>query len=143
MFCDATFRSPLTGAGKPHPQADTTDGIVLSRAESTKQARYRDVETSGFGKLLVLGVEVGGRWNSTALTLVRALAKHKASHSPPLLRKASQLAWADRWWALLGVTSQRALAASLLAAEGRGLTLSNPADECPPIDAVLDEQRWA
>ena len=77
------------------------------------------------------------------MALVSALAKHKAEAAPPLLRAAAQAAWADRWWSLLGVASQKAVATSLLAVSGKGLVLDSPSDEVLPLDALLDSQRWA
>ena len=143
LFCDATIRSPLTASGAPHPRADRINGAVLVRAEKDKQTRYGDITSSGLGRLLVLGVEVGGRWNDTSIQLIAALARHKATEAPPLLRGSAQLAWSDRWWALVGVAAQKALAASLLAPCGRNLVLGVPADAPVPIDLLLDSQRWA
>ena len=93
LFCDATFRSPLSGSGVPRFRSDTVDGATLHQAEKDKIARYRDIEGTGTGKLVILGGEVGGRWNNAALQLVRALAAHKASEAPELLRGRARQAW--------------------------------------------------
>ena len=44
---------------------------------------------------------------------------------------------------MLGVATQDALAASLLAARGRNLVLDDSAAGTPELDRVLDCQRWA
>ena len=143
LFCDVTMRSPLKGNGQPHPKAARTGGAVLKRAERDKQTKYGDVEESPLAELLVLGCEVGGRWNETAVNLVRSLAKNKVQNVHPLLRKSAELAFCDRWWSMLGVATQDALAASLLATNGRNLVIDDSATGAPELDRVLDCQRWA
>ena len=53
------------------------------------------------------------------------------------------LAWTDRWWAMLGAAVQDALAASLLADEGKRLVVDRGEANMPELDALLDGQRWA
>ena len=84
LFCDATFRSPLHADGSPHPGAADKDGIVLARAGKDKRDRiYADVEQSSLAELIVLGCELGGQWNATAVWLIGALARHKVDSAPP------------------------------------------------------------
>ena len=71
------------------------------------------------------------------------LAAYKAEAVPAPLRRSVQLAWQDRWWAMLDVAVQNAIAASLLAAQGHKLILDMGADGSPPVDLLLDGQRWA
>ena len=123
LFADATIRSPLHADGTPHARAAAVDGVVLETAEQDKGRKYADLLHSSVGKLLTLAVEVGGRWNATASDLVPQLAAMKVRDAPPLLRRSAQLAWADRWWAILSVAVQDSVAASLLAPAGKGLVL--------------------
>ena len=51
--------------------------------------------------LVVLGGEVGGRWSEETSTFVRLLAKAKARLEPSMLRTRMELAWRNRWAALL------------------------------------------
>ena len=90
-----------------------------------------------FGHLLVLGCEVGGRWNDDSKSLVRALAKHRARAAPRLLQRSARLAWEARWWGMLSVGLQIALCTTL-SGEGH-LALSAPAgqDEVP-LEEALD-----
>ena len=94
-------------------------------------------------ELLVLACETGGRWNFTATDLVDKLAEYKAQYASPLLRRSVQLAWVDRWAAMLGIAVQDALAASLLAVSGAQLVLDQAAAPVPELDVLLDGQRWA
>ena len=75
--------------------------------------------------------------------LVQQLASYKASGESPLLRRSCERAWEARWWSLIGVAAQVALAASLLARSGKQLVLDVPAAWAPELDSLLDGQRWA
>ena len=80
---------------------------------------------------------MGGRWNQEALKrFVAACAKSKARSAPALLRASARAAWHARWWGLLSIAAQSALAATL---SGEGaLALGGPAgsDEVPLADAM-------
>ena len=115
-FCDGTVRSPFKGDGAPHPRAATTDGAVFQKALKEKEDKYEDIVRNELVELVVLACEVGGRRNESAVDLVRQLIKLKVRNVHPLLKRSMELAWTDRWWALLGVAVQNALTASLLAA---------------------------
>ena len=91
---------------------------------------------SPYGRLVVLGCETGGRWNESALQLVARLAKHKARSAPQVLRASARAAWQHRWWGLLSVAAQAALARTL---QGDGATaLGAPAghDDVPFADVL-------
>ena len=133
----------MKGNGQACPRAATKVGTVLKRAETDKQTRYHDVAASPLCELVVRGCEIGGRWNKTAVDIVRKLAKHKVQNVHPLLKRSAELAWADRWWSMLGVAVQDAMAASLLADSGRSLVSGDTAAVAPDLDLVLDGQRWA
>ncbi len=97
---------------------------------------YPELVSSPFGRLVVLGCEVGGRWNRDSLRFVAQLAKQMARGAPVPLRRSAQAAWHSRWWAFLSVATQSALAATLL---GEGVfALGGPAgeDEVPLCDAL-------
>ena len=143
LFCDARLRSPLKGNGEAHPRAAREDGAVLERAVRDKQTKYWDLEESSLADFVALVGEVGGRWHEDAVHWIRCLAKHKAKQQHPLLKRSAELAWTDRWWALVGATSQNALAASLLAPCGKKLILDDAAGFEPELDSLLDAQRWA
>ena len=119
----------------------TSDGCVLTRAVGDKQRTYADVEP--FGQLLVLGCEVGGRWSEDAIQLARALSRYKAEQATEHLRESVRAAWSDRWWAIVGVAVQKAVADSLLAEARSGTSAcSSVAADVPSLDVLLDSQRW-
>ena len=61
--------------GEPHPRAATSDGASLRHAERRKQAAYPELGGPGPQRLLVLGNEVGGRWNDQARDFLRTLTR--------------------------------------------------------------------
>lgn len=62
-------------------------------------------------RLVVLEDEVGGRWSDTCVWLIRKLAAHHSKDAPPRLRKVTG---ENRWWGMLAVAAQDALAATLI-----------------------------
>ena len=88
--------------------------------------------------LVVVGVEVGGRFGAEAATWLRLLAGQRALEVPAPLRAAARAAWVARWSGLLAVAAQRAIAASLLE-----LPLEcNLAGDAPELHEVLADVRW-
>ena len=78
------------------------------RAESSKNPELAD--PNPFGELLVLAAETGGRWNQTSINTVRRLVNARTRTVHPLLRRAAKLAYHRRWWSILSVTLQQAVA---------------------------------
>ena len=135
LACDATLVSPLHADGRPWAGAEDADGVAIARAEEDKRETYPEMVASSRCRLVVLACEIGGRWSATCVALIRALAAHRAEAAPPLLRSAARSAWASRWWALLGVAQQSALAASL--AEDTLGELDGFLGDAPPLADVL------
>ena len=74
-------------------------------------------------------MEIWRRWNDAALRLVRDLARIKARESPGALRASVQNALQHRWWAILSVSAQMALARTLMdtpQVEGAGEDITLP-----------------
>ena len=91
--------------------------------------------------LVVLGFEVGGRWNDDSLDFVRRLACAKARSQLDWLRASNAQAYAHRWSGLLSVAAQKAFAASLLE-----LPLGNEVcwdGEAPACHDVVADARWS
>ena len=111
----------------------------LGQAVARKRAKYADVTASSQAALLVRGCEVYGRWCEDAVRIIRELAALKAREAPPLLRGCAQHAWSNRWWSLVGVGVQRAIAESLLRHGGPDLLPHALASPAPPLAEVLLE----
>ena len=90
-------------------------------------------------RLVVLAVEVGGRWSAETRSFLAHLAKARSRQEVPLLQRRAEQAWRMRWGAILGCASARAVAASLLELSG-----STGADgECPSSHEVVGDHRYA
>ena len=64
--------------------------------------------------MVVLGVEVGGRWSSETRSFLSRLAHDRARSERSLMRKRVEQAWRLRWGSLLSCAAARAVAMSLL-----------------------------
>ena len=118
LFCDATCVTPIAGSGVARSGATRGDGATVRRAHRKNQTDYPEVEQSGLGKLLCLGVEVFGRWGPDPIELVPALAWERARGLPERVRHGAAQALSRRWWGLLSTAVQRAVAAGVLRRAG-------------------------
>ena len=136
LCCDATLVSPLTRAGRPVPGADAREGVALVAARRRKVARYPELTRGGPQRLVVLAAEVGGRWSDECQQFLRTLLRLRVQRAPPPLRAAAAQGWARRWWSVLSVALQRAVASSAL-----GVWTMPPLPGAPdalPLGDVLD-----
>ena len=136
LAIDATLVSPLRGDGSAHPSAATRPGTSFRRAEQAKQRAYPELVGSSILRLTTVAMEVGGRTNLASRHLLRVAAAARARTEPLPLRPAAARRWLGRWKAMLAVTAQRALAATLL---DDGAALVDGIDGAPPPSAEL----WA
>ena len=112
---DATLRSPLSGAGIPHGAAATVDGATFPPARRDKADTYPElVAPSARHKFMVLASEVGGRFSEECIELVTKLLNAKCGHLSGQTRKLFKLVYHRRWWAILSMAVQRAVALNLL-----------------------------
>ena len=129
LCCDATLVSPLARTGHPQPGAADTDGAVLRVAERCKRSTYPELCRAGPQELVVLGAEIGGRWNDEAGRFVHYFCASGRSERLPLF--AARSGWSRRWWGRLRVAVQQAVASTALDA--------CPRDQ-PPSSGCLSSQ---
>ena len=79
-------------------------------------------------RLVVLGIEVGGRWSQESADFFRLLAQHKARAVPAPSQQTTTTSRISRWSAILAHAGMHAFAASVL---------SLPADELANGEGVL------
>jgi len=105
-----------------------------------KRKRYPEFSNNeSRAKLIVFGVEVGGRWSIEATKFLSTLAKAKSLEELPHLRQSAFAMWHRRWSGMIGIAAQRALACSLL----RLPEIHGAAGNLPFIDDVLAEGRYS
>ena len=114
FVCDASLVSPLKANGVARPRAAHEPGVAIADIEEVKATTYPELVTSNRCKFLVLAGEVGGRWSATTCRLIRDLASAKSQEAAPRLRKSAAFAWENRWWSMISVATQNALAATLV-----------------------------
>ena len=136
LCCDATLVSPLTRTGYPQPCTVEVDGAMLKVAERRKRSTYPEL-ARGPQRLVVLGSEIGGRWNEGSQRLVRDLVRLRALRAPPAVRSAAAAGWARRWWGALSVAIQLAVASTALGRPWPAAPQQGPSDG-PSLDRVLD-----
>ena len=112
---DTTIVSPLTRDAVPRSRRDLARPVALLDARRQKERTYPELLWSSGCRLVVLGVEVGGRWSSETADFLRQLARAKARDTPATLRVAYQAALVHRWSGFLTAATMQAFAASLSA----------------------------
>ena len=112
---DTTLVSPVARDGEARPGADRVAGHAVSAAATRKgRDTYPELAAARRCKLVVLGVEVGGRFGVEAAAFLRKLAAARAREVPARLRSAARQASLHRWTGMLAIAAQRAFAHSLL-----------------------------
>ena len=107
------------------------------RKQLTKERTYPELVGSGRCRLVVLAMEVGGRWSAEAAQFLRLLAQTKAQSTPQHLRQATVTALISRWSAILTHAGMQAFASSLLSIPTDGAT--NGEGALPPLGQLLTE----
>ena len=86
LAIDTTLVSPLTRDGQPRRRAGRFTGAALQDARRRKERTYPELIGGRRCRLVVLGIETGGRWSEEASMFVKLLAQAKARQAPPLLQ---------------------------------------------------------
>jgi len=118
LFCDVTVVSPITRTGLPRPGTSNKGGALLEAAERENNATYHEVLDTGLGSLECLGAEVFGRWGHQCISLVPGLARERTRDLHQRIRRGALLGFQHRWWGLLGMALQKAVARAVLREAG-------------------------
>ena len=114
LAVDTTPVSPLTRAGEPRRRAGRFAAAPLHDARKAKEWTYPELLRNSRCRLVVLGIEVGGRWSEEAAAFITNLARAKTRDIPAPLRHAATASLISRWTAFLTHAALSAFAASLL-----------------------------
>ena len=134
LFCDVTIVAPLSRNGQPRGGTSNQGGHILVDAARENDANYHEVLNTGLGALYCLGCEVYGRWGEPCMKLVPQLAREHARGLHPRVRRGAALGYQNRWWSILGVSLQKAVAAAVLRDHGADL----PTTALAPIPPLAD-----
>ena len=115
LAVDTTLVSPVGRDGTARVQAHLIPGAALTAAEQRKRRYvYPELHTAARCRLVIIALEIGGRWSEEAADFIRRAASARARGDPVSLRRAAAAAYAHRWVGIASVAAQRALASSLL-----------------------------
>ena len=104
--------------------------IRLKAARRRKEAKYPELLDTRRCRLVVVAMEIGGRWSEEAWTFLTLLAEAKARSAPRGSQRSTQYCLLRRWSQIVSVAAQSAFAATLLG-ENSGKT--------PAYDDLLPE----
>ena len=139
LAIDTTIVSALRRNGMARPNAAREEGVALEVARRKKETTYPELSgENGRARMVVFGVEVGGRWSKEALQFVRMLAKDRAKQEPERLRVQAAGAWQRRWSSILSVAALRATANTLLERK----RLSGTVGGVPTVQDMLVDARF-
>ena len=137
LAVDTTLVSTLTSSGRPRPPGrPPATSPALQAARRAKERTYPELVQGNRCRLVVLAMEVGGRWSDEASTFLRLLAKARSRAAPQALRAAATQAYLARWSALLTHAAQAPFAASLTLQDPAAQT--GPESEPPPLSILLE-----
>ena len=108
LAIDTTLVSPLTSEAQPRRRGRRYAAAALHTARRTKERTYPELVASSRCRLVVLGIEVGGRWSTEATQFLRSLAQNKAQPAPAPLRHAMITSLLSRWSAIITHAAQHA-----------------------------------
>ena len=115
LAVDTTLVCALRSDGRPTTRAAVEDGAKVTRARRRKETTYPElVGRHARARLVVLGVEVGGRFSTETQSFLSQLARAKARCENSILRNRVEQAWRLRWGSLLACTTAHAVSSSLL-----------------------------
>ena len=111
---DVTLVSPIQRDPCPRPGAEAEPGLAIAQAEERKRRTYPEFGHQARCRLVVLALEVRGRWSTATQTFLRDLARGRALASPVQSRAALAHALQRRWGQMLAIAANTALSSSLL-----------------------------
>ena len=94
--------------------SDSSSDASSSGPKRKKTKDYPEFATAERCRLVVAGMEVGGRWSEEGYELLENLARAKAQEAPRALRGSAYHAYLRRWVALLSFSAQDSLAETLV-----------------------------
>ena len=136
VCADVTLRSPVTRSGDPRFNAQSTNGATFGPATREKERKYPEYVSATHLKFRVLACEVGGRFSDSCRDWLAALATASVAGSSEDAAESKRTLLLRRWWTLLSVALQTAVAEGL--SDGQ---VSGPRES--PLQELDYEELWA
>ena len=115
LAVDTTLVSVLKGDGVPRRGAAEWP---LQKPDVQRRTYPELVGPGSRARLVVLALEVDGRWSEEAKIFVHLLARARARSEPRLTQRRVEQAWRLRWYAIISCAAAKSFAASLLGWRG-------------------------
>ena len=141
LAVDATLCSALRADGSSRPRAHWQNGAALLDARDNKEDTYPELANGQRCRLVVLGIETGGRLSQEAVEFFQLLAKARARRAVRPLRQSAEYALYRRWTKLFAVTAASAFAASLVEDHNHFRHASAPDGFLPWLPDLLSAAR--
>ena len=133
LAIDMTLVSLLRRDGSARARAADRDGTVLVEARRRKERTHPELSgEGGRARLVVLVVEVGGRWSGETAKFLAALANARSQSCPFILHKKVKSAYVRRW------SSSRLSTASLLDRR----PVAGCSGDAPSVHEVVQDARF-
>ena len=132
---------PFDEFGRTRPQGRQPGSPALRAARQAKERTYPELVGGTRCRLVVLAMEVGGKWSKEAADFLRLLAQARNRSVVPALRKAAVQASIARWSAMLTMAAQAPFAASLILQNPASHT--TPDGDMPPLSTLLEHHPGA
>ena len=137
LAIDTNLVSPLTRASEPRSRAGRYAGAAVQDARRAKERTYPELLQTRRCKLVVLAIEVGGRWSQETTTFLRLLAQAKARTVPGRLKASFTNALIHRWSAQ--ITHAASCSYDRLCGQSPGIWLRREHRHRPLTSEVLAE----
>ena len=119
LAVDTTLVSALRADGSCRRRVAQHDGLAAEAARLRKARTYPElVGPHRRAHLVVLALEVGGRWSRETQAFVTQLARAKARGETQLMRRRAEQGWRLRWGSILACAAARAVASTMLELPG-------------------------
>ena len=112
---------PFSWARQARLGTSNRGGQLFIEATRENDENYYEVSDSGLGALFCLDCEVFGRWSECCVKLVTDLAREHTRGLHPRVKQGASLCYQRRWWSVLSVSLQKAVAAAVLRNVGEDL----------------------
>ena len=115
MAVDTTLCVPCIATVLHMIVQQTGTALFFEAAGKRKKRRFPElVGPRSRARLVVLAVEVGGRWFAETRLFLPQVAEAKFCQETPLFQKCAEQAWPLRWGGILACATTMAVATSLL-----------------------------
>ena len=114
LAVDVTLRVSLGREGNVRGTAHWKDASILEEARRDKEAKYPELHRGDRCQLIVLAIDIGGRFSTETVEFLENLAWARSRAAPSYLRTAVAHSFKRRWARMLAVAAGVGVSTSLV-----------------------------